>query len=104
MDATLSASELRSALVAERPPLVIDVRGRDVFQGANGTIRGALWRDPERVVEWASGLAAISLGLSRKYADDQEMLKHGLVMYDALYAWCKGAQDEVHTWNPGAYR
>ena len=52
----------------------------------------------------ASGLAAISLGLSRKYADDHEMLKHGLVMYDALYAWCKGGQDEVHTWNPGAYR
>jgi rhodanese-related sulfurtransferase len=52
----------------------------------------------------ASGLAAISLGLSRKYPDDQEMLKHGLVMYDALYAWCKGGQDEVHTWNPGAYR
>ena len=52
----------------------------------------------------ASGLAAISLGLSRKYADDQEMLKHGLVMYDALYAWCKSSQDEVHTWNPAAYR
>jgi hypothetical protein len=26
------------------------------------------------------------------------------VMYDALYAWCKSAQDEVHTWNPAAYR
>jgi len=26
------------------------------------------------------------------------------VIYDALYAWCKGGQDEVHTWNPGAYR
>ena len=52
----------------------------------------------------ASGLAAISLGLSRKYADDHEMLKHGLVMYDALYAWCKSSQDEVHTWNPAAYR
>ena len=52
----------------------------------------------------ASGLAAISLGLSRKYADDHEMLKHGLVIYDALYAWCRGGQDEVHTWNPAAYR
>src|SRR5262249_29594093 len=52
----------------------------------------------------APGLAAISLGLSRKYADDHEMLRHGLVMYDALYAWCKGGQDEVHTWNPAAYR
>jgi rhodanese-related sulfurtransferase len=52
----------------------------------------------------ASGLAAISLGLSRKYSDDHEMLKHGLVMYDALYAWCRSSQDEVHTWNPAAYR
>jgi len=24
-------------------------------------------------------------------------------MYDALYAWCKEGQDEVHTWNPAAY-
>jgi rhodanese-related sulfurtransferase len=52
----------------------------------------------------ASGLAAISLGLSRKFADDHEMLRHGLVMYDALYAWCKSGQEEVHTWNPTAYR
>jgi rhodanese-related sulfurtransferase len=52
----------------------------------------------------ASGLAAISLGLSRKYDDDHEMLRHGLVIYDALYAWCKGGQDEVHTWSPAAYR
>jgi len=32
------------------------------------------------------------------------MLKHGMVMYDALYAWCKTGQEEVHTWNPAAYR
>ena len=37
----------------------------------------------------APGLAAISLGLSRNFADDHEMLKHGMVMYDALYQWCK---------------
>jgi rhodanese-related sulfurtransferase len=37
----------------------------------------------------APGLHAISLGLSRNYADDHEMLKHGMVMYDALYTWCK---------------
>jgi hypothetical protein len=32
------------------------------------------------------------------------MLEHGMVMYDALYAWCKEGKDEVHTWNPAAYR
>jgi rhodanese-related sulfurtransferase len=52
----------------------------------------------------ASGLAAISLGLSRNFADDHQMLKAGMVVYDALYAWCKSGQEEVHTWNPGAYR
>ena len=50
------------------------------------------------------GLFAISLGLSHVYADDHEMLKHGMVLYDALYAWCKDGQDEVHTWNPQIYR
>ena len=52
----------------------------------------------------APGLLALSLGLSRLYKDDHEMLTHGMVMYDALYAWCKEGQDEVHTWNPAAYR
>jgi rhodanese-related sulfurtransferase len=51
----------------------------------------------------APGLAAISLGLSRNFANDHEMLAHGMVMYDALYAWCKEDQDETHTWKLGAY-
>lgn len=52
----------------------------------------------------AAGLLAVSLGLSRNFRDDHEMLKHGMVMYDALYAWCKEGQDETHTWNPDLYR
>jgi rhodanese-related sulfurtransferase len=52
----------------------------------------------------AAGLAAISLGLSRNFHDDHEMLEHGMVVYDALYAWCKAGKDEVHTWTPQAYR
>ena len=36
-----------------------------------------------------AGLYAISLGLSRNFADDHEMLRHGMVVYDALYAWCQ---------------
>ena len=52
----------------------------------------------------AAGLAAISLGLSRTFPDDHAMLEHGMVMYDALYAWCKEGRDEVHTWNPALYR
>ena len=37
----------------------------------------------------APGLLAISLGLSRLYEDDLEMLEHGMVMYDALYSSCR---------------
>jgi len=48
----------------------------------------------------AAGLLAISLGLSRLFADDHDMLRHGMVVYDALYAWCKSAHDEPHSWNP----
>jgi hypothetical protein len=48
----------------------------------------------------SAGLYAISLGLSQTYSDDHEMLKHGLVMYDALYAWCVSCQAETHRWPP----
>ncbi|MHC8382357.1 chromate resistance protein ChrB domain-containing protein [Pseudomonas sp. LB3P14] len=48
----------------------------------------------------SAGLYAISLGLSQRYVDDHEMLAHGLIMYDALYAWCKECQGESHNWPP----
>lgn len=44
----------------------------------------------------SAGLYAISLGLSQSFADDHEMLRHGMVMYDALYAWCKLGQAETY--------
>jgi hypothetical protein len=47
-----------------------------------------------------AGLLAISLGLSQLYADDHEQLRHGFVVYDALYAWLTRARGETHTWNP----
>jgi hypothetical protein len=48
----------------------------------------------------AAGLYAISLGLSHLYADDHEMLRQGMVVYDALYAWCRACRDETHNWPP----
>lgn len=48
----------------------------------------------------SAGLYAISLGLSQTFSDDHEMLGHGMVMYDALYAWCERGQSEVHDWPP----
>jgi len=52
----------------------------------------------------AAGLLAISLGLSLNFENDHEMLERGMIMYDALYAWCKKGKNEVHTWNPDLYR
>ena len=40
----------------------------------------------------APGLLAISQGLSWNFAHDHEMLAHGMVVYDALYAWCRQQQ------------
>jgi hypothetical protein len=51
----------------------------------------------------SAGLYAISLGLSAILTDDHEMLSHGLVMYDALYAWCAKLQKETHAWPPAGY-
>jgi hypothetical protein len=50
----------------------------------------------------SAGLFAISLGLSANFADDHEMLGHGMVMYDALYAWCRDRQGETHNWPPAS--
>jgi hypothetical protein len=51
----------------------------------------------------SAGLYAISLGLSSVFADDHEMLRHGMVMYDALYAWCRSCQGETHVWPPQGF-
>jgi hypothetical protein len=60
------------------------------------------WNDPERlalIVRSAdtdahdlapevAGLVALSWGLHHNYQDDHALLAQGMVMYDALYAWC----------------
>jgi len=86
-DAFLERHRLRDPALLE---LATIVRGADT---------GELELAPQ-----AAGLLAVSLGLSRLYRDDHEMLRQGMVLYDALYAWCKEGKDEVHTWNPDAYR
>ncbi|MGB6445226.1 MAG: chromate resistance protein ChrB domain-containing protein, partial [Xanthobacteraceae bacterium] len=44
------------------------------------------------------GLFAISLGLSANFPNDRDMLGHGLVVYDALFTWCRSLQAETHNW------
>ncbi len=46
----------------------------------------------------AAGLLAISLGLSATEVDDLVQLEKGMVLYDALYGWCRHASRETHNW------
>jgi hypothetical protein len=82
-DALLAAFGLRS-LALER--LAHIVRGADT--------------DQLHLAPQSAGLMALSLGLSRLHQDDHRMLEAALPMYDALYAWCRDAQDEPHSWRP----
>ncbi|WP_175908118.1 MULTISPECIES: chromate resistance protein ChrB domain-containing protein [unclassified Burkholderia] len=67
------------AKYALRDPALLKLAG--IVRGAD---TGRLDLAPE-----ASGLYAISVGLSDDFQDDHEQLRHGMVMYDALYAWCR---------------
>ena len=64
-----------------------------------GIVRGADTGDLTLAPQCA-GLLAISLGLSHNLSDDHAQLACGLVLYDALYAWCRNVRHETHTWNP----
>lgn len=61
-------------------------------------VRGA---DTDRLdlAPQAAGLLAISLGLSANFPDDHAMLAQGMVIYDALYTWCKSCRGETHSWS-----
>src|SRR3954471_23127408 len=60
MSTSVSFDELRSALGAPEPPLLIDVRERPAFRAATDMITGALRRDPEAVGLWAGTLPSAS--------------------------------------------
>ena len=67
-------------------------------------VRGA---DTDRhdLAPQCAGLVATSLGLSKSYADDHEMLEHAMPVYDGLYAWCRAehaGDHERHDWKPPA--
>lgn len=51
-------------------------------------VRGADTGHPELTPQ-SPGLLALSRGLSANFVDDHAMLEQGMVMYDALYAWCR---------------
>ena len=62
-------------------------------------VRGA---DTDRLdlAPQCAGLVAVSLGLSRQFENDHDCLAKGMVIYDALSAWCRNAGGERQGWNP----
>ncbi len=67
-------------------------------------VRGA---DTDRLdlAPQCAGLVATSLGLSKRFTNDHEMLANALPVYDGLYAWCRAQCEggtERHTWSPVA--
>ena len=62
-------------------------------------VRGA---DTDRhdLTPQSAGLLAISMGLRDLSPDDHEVLRHGFVIYDALYAWASKRIGETHKWPP----
>jgi hypothetical protein len=62
-------------------------------------VRGA---DTDRhdLTPQSAGLLAISMGLRDVTPDDHEIVKHGFVIYDALYAWASRRKAETHNWPP----
>jgi rhodanese-related sulfurtransferase len=78
-DAFLKAFDLRDPALED---LAAIVRGADT---------GRLQLTPQ-----SAGLLAISLGLSNNFPDDHAMLAQALVVYDALYAWCRQVRDHMH--------
>lgn len=50
------------------------------------------------LVPQAAGFLAASLGLSRMFRDDLAQLDAGMLLYDAMFRWCRDASAETHTW------
>jgi AraC-like DNA-binding protein len=62
--------------------------------------KAVLAMDHHELSAQANGLWAISAGLSYNIKNDQDLLKQGLILYDALYSWAKYLQKEKHTQQP----
>jgi len=62
-------------------------------------VRGADTGAPDLAPE-APGLLTVSRGLSAIFADDHEMLKWGMLVYDSLYARCRETEEAASRFFP----
>lgn len=77
--------------------------GQDLAIARLATIVRAADMDKLGLSPEAAGLLAISLGMSRMYQDDHDMLEAMMPVYDGLFAWCKDKEAgnaEQHNWKP----
>jgi hypothetical protein len=77
---------------------LVEELGLDAFEAVRklaDIVRGADTDQPALTPQ-SAGLLAASLGLSRMYADDLAQVDAGMILYDALYRWCRDAVDETH--------
>lgn len=61
-------------------------------------VRGAD-TDRHEMAKESAGLWAISAGLSHNITDDLELLKNGMILYDALYSWATHLYKQNHLQN-----
>lgn len=57
-------------------------------------VRGADTGRPDLTPQ-SQGLLAISQGLKVNFTDDHAMLAQGMIVYDALYSWCRAQQQSA---------
>ncbi len=77
---SISLEDLWSLIGTPRAPQIIDVRRRDLDAAANGQ-------------------HAVSHGLSVLAEDDDHgMIRHGFMVYDALFARARFAAEKRHNW------
>ncbi len=82
-DAILKKYDLRDPALAEMATII---RGADTNR--------------HDLAPQCPGVYAILIGLSHNFGDDHEQLKHGMIVCEALYAWCRHVRQEKHDWNP----
>jgi rhodanese-related sulfurtransferase len=85
--------------------LIEDFALRDPALERLATIVRGADTDRQDLAPQCAGLLAASLGLSRRFASDLEMLEHAMPVYDGLYAWCRAEAEgigEGHAWAPAS--
>jgi hypothetical protein len=90
MDAGCSFDSFVSKYGLDRDPAIVTIAA--IVRGAD--------TDRHDLTPQSAGLLAISMGLRDVTPDDQEVLKHGFIIYDALYAWASRRKAETHSWPP----